>query len=348
MANAFLNFNEPHAWVIRGLVEYGWRDLTGRGSAVPHGAPGGLDLSPLLSSHGRDGVRLVVLPVADGRRVEETNYEFEVKVTGDLPNIRVVARCPDCNYLEEFAFEMQNPTYAAGYLHQSVVKHVAEFARWRLGGEELTWAQRMGVPEITGDPCSAELVRWVSSRLRQPGFSFDLGPSEGWWLNLQPGLVGSGPPIASTGKGGGDPVYISAAGRAELAAMGGAKASVERVAALDYVSGPAGWLRFVKWGGTTLGGLAFLNALITVYFYGTSRGFALVTSVIYAGLMVGGAILAGRGLERYREVRPHWTVFFLFAYAALAAPCCLVGLPLSIWAILVWLKPEVKAGRILA
>ena len=70
MANAFLNFNEPHAWVIRGLVEYGWRDLSGRGSAVPPGAPGGLDVFPLLGSHGKDGIRLIVLTVVDGQRVE--------------------------------------------------------------------------------------------------------------------------------------------------------------------------------------------------------------------------------------------------------------------------------------
>lgn len=346
MANAFLNFNEPHAWLIRGLVEYGWRDLTGRGTAVPPGAPGGFDVSPILGSQGRAGLRLVVLPVADGRRADETNYEFEIKITGSMPNIKIIARSPDCNFLEEYPYEQQNPTYAAGYLHQAVVKHVLEFARWRLSGQDLTWAQRAGLPEIEGDPCSAELVRWLAGRLRQPGSSFESGPAEGWWLNLVPGQPGAGAPIASAGKGGGDPVYISAAGRAELAAMGGANASVERVAALDYVNGPAGWLRFVVWGGLAMGSLAFLNTLITVYFYGTTRMFAVGTSVALSAALVGGGILSQRGLQRYREVRPHWTIYVLWAYAALAAPCCVAGLPLAAWAVIVWLKPEVKAGRV--
>lgn len=348
MANAFLNFNEPHAWLIRGLVEYGWRDLSGRGTAVPPGAPGGLDVFPLLGTQGKAGIKLIVVPVADGKRADETNYEFEVKVTGSLPNIKVIARCPDCNFLEEFPYEPQNPIYAAGYLHQAILKHVEEFARWRLSGQDLSWTQRAGLPEIQGDSCSAELVRWMSSRVRQPGATFDLGPAEGWWLNLAPNALGPTAPIASVGKGAGEPVYISAEGRAELANMGGANASVERVAALDYVQGPAGWMRFVIWGGLTLGGLAFLNALITVYFYSTSRMFAVGASMGYCLLLVGGGLIARQGLQRYREVRPHWSIPILWAYSALAVPCCVIGLPLTLWSVFVWMKPEVKAGRILA
>ena len=302
---------------------------------------------PLVSSQGRSGIRLIVLPVADGQRADETNYEFEVKVTGSLPNIKVIVRSPDCNFLEEFPFEPQNPIYAAGYVHQAIVKHVEEFARWRLSGQDLSWAQRAGLPPIEGDPCSAELVRWVASRARQPGASFEQGPAEGWWLNLAPGSAGPVGPVASVGQGGGDPVYISREGRAHLAAMGGANASVERVAALDYVHGPASWVRFVLWGGMFLGALAFLNVLITIYFYGTTYMGAVWGSAAYCGMLVGGGLVSRRGLERYKEVRPHWSIYVLWAYTALAFPCCVAGLPLAAWMIYVWFKPEVKAGRVL-
>lgn len=345
MPNAFLNLNEPHAWLIRGLVEYGWQDMTGRGGAVPPGAPGGFDVSRITGSQGKDGIVLVMAPVVDGRMADDSNYEFEVKVTGRAPNIRVVARCPDCNYLEEFPYDLQSPQHAAGYLHQGVTKHVPEFVRWRLGGGELTWAQREGVPPVDGDPCSGELVKFLSVRLRQPSFSFNQGPAEGWWLSGDVSVWGKGP-VAQTGKGGGDPVYISAAGRAELASMGGANANVERVAALDLVDRPGGFLGMALWLCMAFGVISLLNVLVTVYFFGTNRMVQTVGWFVFGGALIGLGLLSRKGLARYREVRDHWTVYLMLAYVALTPVCCLWGLPLSVWALLVWIKPEVRAGRL--
>lgn len=345
MPIAFLNLNEPHAWLIRGLVEYGWRDLTGRGGVVPPGAPGGFDVSRLPGSIGKDGITLIVPAERDGRRVEEGIYEFEVKVTGSAPSIKIVARCPDCNYLDEFPYDPQNPSWAAGYLVQGVSRHVADFVAWRLSGGELSWSQRAGVPEVQGDPCTGELVRFVQTRLRKVNSSFEQGPAEGWWMGATPSPWGAGP-VAALGQGGGDPVYVSAAGRAELAAMGGATASVERVTALDTVARPGGWLSLFVGACMFLGVLALLNALVTYYFYGSGRMFALVANILFGLVIVGGGLLAKRGIRCFREVREHWSVYFGLAYIALTPVCCLLGLPLAAWGLWVWFRPEVRAGRV--
>ncbi len=345
MQPAMLTLNEPHAWLIRGLVEYGWKDITGRGGVVPPGAVGGFDVSRLPGSGGKDGLTLVMAPEADGRRAEDPNYEFEVKITGRAPDIKVVARCSDCNFLEEYPYDLKNPSHAAGYLHQGLTRHVPEFVRWRLSGGELTWSQRAGVPEVQGDPCSGDMIRFVQIRLRTPNTSFEQGPAEGWWLSGDYKPWGSGP-VAREGEGAGEPVYISAEGRAELAEMGGAGASVERVAALDYVDGVAGWLSIAIWFCMALGVLAFINSVVTLYFFGTGRITALAINVVLGAGVLGGGVLARQGLRRYREVREHWSVYFLLAYVALTPACCVVGFPLAGWGLYTWMRPEVRAGRI--
>jgi len=345
VANAFQSFNEPHAWLIRGLVEYGWRDITGGGGVVPPGAPGGFDVSRIPGSQGKDGLVLVLPAEADGQRVEEGSYEIEVKITGRAPEIKVVARCAECNLLAEYPYDVQNPSWAAGYLHQGLVAHVAEFVRWRQQGGELTWTQRQGLPTIDGDGCSSGLIQFIQRRLRIAGSSFEQGPGEGWWLDAAAAPFGAGP-VASVGKGAGDPVYISAAGRKALLGRDGESATVERVAALDAVARPAGWIGIAIGFCIGLGVLWLLNGIVTLYSFGTGRMFALVFSVAFGVALVGGGFLARRGLQRYREVAPHWSVWFMLAYVGLTPLCCLFGLPLAGWGLWVWQKPEVRAGRV--
>lgn len=55
MAAAFGRFDEPHAWLLRSLVEYGWTDCTRTQGHYPPGAIGGLNLARLLQNDGRDG-----------------------------------------------------------------------------------------------------------------------------------------------------------------------------------------------------------------------------------------------------------------------------------------------------
>ena len=165
MTIAFAHFDEPLAWLIRGLITYGWADVT-TNRVTPAQVVGGFDLSLIPDSQGKSGLILRVPAAADGRRChEDDTYAFEVLLIhmGDARGFAV--RCEACNYLAEFAFDPENPEWAAGYIHQGLTEYVAEFVRWRLGGGELTWAQRQGVPQVDAEPCSASLAGWIAQQL---------------------------------------------------------------------------------------------------------------------------------------------------------------------------------------
>ena len=140
MTIAFAHFDEPLAWLIRGLITYGWADVT-TNRVTPAQVVGGFDLSLIPDSQGKSGLILRVPAAADGRRChEDDTYAFEVLLIhmGDARGFAV--RCEACNYLAEFAFDPENPEWAAGYIHQGLTEYVAEFVRWRLGGGELVGA----------------------------------------------------------------------------------------------------------------------------------------------------------------------------------------------------------------
>ena len=346
MATAFLNFDEPHAWLIRGFVEYGWRDVTKAGGVVPPEAPGGIDVGRIPESVGRDGLILVMRPVADGRACPDPNYEFEVKITGNLPDIKIVVRGADCDYLHEFPYDPANPLYAAGYIHQALTEFVPEFVRWRLQGGELGWTQRSGLPEVAGDPCSGALAQTIKGRLQLVGKTFDSGPAEGWWTGqaaIAGGPQASRGPVATVGEGGGDPVYLSAAARAAIA---DGAANVERLVALEKVEAPAIWLNVMCYAGIGIGVLGLLNAVYTVYAFGSRQLFAVGFSLAWTILLMGGGFEALSGVKRYKAIRPGWQVWFSLIYCAFIPLCCVAGLPLAVWATVVWTSAEVKAGRL--
>ena len=62
MKIAFANLSEPYAWLIRGLVEYGWQDITLLSKQVlPQETGVGFDLRSLMSGGGRHGFRLCLM-----------------------------------------------------------------------------------------------------------------------------------------------------------------------------------------------------------------------------------------------------------------------------------------------
>ena len=160
MSPAFAGFQEPHAWLIRGLVEYGWPDVTRVNGRVPPGVFGGFDLTRFSGSQGREGFSLCVPALADGDWLQEDGvYDFTVKMAHASSGQTVfTVRCPEANFLEEFPFDPANPQHVAGYIHQSLTTYVPDFVRWRQGGGEVTWAQRAGMhaslrPEWSAQSC---------------------------------------------------------------------------------------------------------------------------------------------------------------------------------------------------
>lgn len=349
MPAAFATFDEAHAWLIRGMVEYGWPDVSTLGGHIPPGVPGGLNLARLPEDNGQSGLVLEVPAQAGGRRLPEDGvYQFVVKLVSDGGPRRFVVRCPEANFLQEFEHDPAQPDWTAGYIHQAITDYVPQFVQWRMQGGEVSWAQRSGMPDFPGDPCSVALSCFVQDRLRR-NQRFDLGPAQGWWMqNVPPPPPGPSPKggfhagMVTTGKGAG-PTFLSADARAAVASAGAE--DLGSAQALAKVSGPGYALSAMAGLGMFQGFLWFLNAITTVALFGGDRvGATLFSVVLGMGLLAVGAG-AFFGANQYRKARGGLAVYLSMAYAALTPFCCLGGLPVAIWAALVWRDPLVASSR---
>lgn len=347
--------------MIRGLVEYGWPDLSRAHGRVPPGTFGGFDLQRLTASEGREGLELLVPAAAGGQTsVEDGTYHFEVKVCQTAQGLGFAVRCPEANFLQEFPYDPHNPLWAAGYIHQALTGYVPQFVQWRLQGGEVAWADRVGMPKIPGEPCSPLLVRFLERRL-QSNQGLDQGPAEGWWLQAAPapaeapgpsGVGGgvapptgwSGAPVIRAGKGAGDPVYLSAQAR-EMVARGEPIATSGNVQALARVNQPGSALMLLAGLGMAQALLWFINAITVIVYYLDDSLFALFFSLFAALTLLASGAVAMLGGYRYRKLAKGPLPIIAMVYAAVVPVCCLAGIPVAIWAAFTLQDPMVKQAR---
>lgn len=374
MPAAFSTFDEPHAHLLRGFVEYGWPDLTLTGGQVPPGVFGGFDLGTFVQSGGRAGLRLDVPALADGHLLpDDGTYVFVAKLTRNAQGATVVlVRCPEANFLQEFPVDPANPAWAAGWVHQALLDYVPAFVRWRRQGGEVPWSTRAGMPDADGAPASPALLRFLGD-LHHKRRRLDSGPAEGWWLAGAPpargpiGAVASAPaggaplasaglpvpgpaatPIAMVGKGAGDPTILSRAARDELARRSARAGGVgfDGLDALNELSSPGYALLVLAGLGGVQAVLWFVNGISVALKY-KDQPQALVFSVLLAVLVAAGSAGAGFGAWRYRQGRGGPLPIFAMLFAALLPGCCVAGIPVAVWAFRVWRRPGPTALRAL-
>ena len=365
MAIAFASFDEPHAWLLRGLVEYGWPDWSrAKTQSTPAGF-GGIDLRPWMEGDGRDGIVLAVPAQAQGRPcVDDGVYTFTVQVQRRQGGIAAIVRCPEANFFQEFPYDPYNPTWAAGYIHQSLQSYVPQYVAWRLAGGELGWAQREGVPKVAGEPASAGLISFLRGRL-QANSPLELLWAEGWAVG-RPGQVGSTgiplprvvggasapltPPSPTSGivagAGSNEPLYLSAAARDALA-RGETRPGLpqnDAVQAKARTRKPANALLTMS----ALTGIQSLfwlaDSFTIVAWYRDSLGALLFSLPLFLVLLPASAI-AAYGAWQMREVRTSPLPWVSMAVAALSPVCCIAGVPLAYWAAKAWMDPMVVAVR---
>ncbi|MFM2247252.1 MAG: hypothetical protein RL071_3326 [Pseudomonadota bacterium] len=366
MAIAFASFDEPHAWLLRGLVEYGWADWSRLRGQLPPGSFGGIDLGPWTEGDGRDGIPLVVPAQVQGQRcVDDGTYSFTVQVQRRQGGLAVVVRCPEANFFQEFPYDPYNPLWAAGYVHQALLTYVPQYVSWRLAGGELGWAEREGVPRIQGEPASAGLISFVRGRV-QANLPLELLAAEAWAIG-RPGQVGSaGVPLPritgaaprspaapapqqmgiTAGSGSAEPLYLSAAAR-EALARGEQRPGLpqnDAVQARARTRKPANALMVVA-GMTGLQSIFWLiDSLTIVAYYRDSLGSLLFALPLFL-ILLPASVAAAWGAWQLREVKGGPMPWVAMGVAALSPGCCLFGLPVAIWAGRAWMDPMVVAVR---
>ena len=356
MAIAFASYDEPHAWLLRGLVEYGWADLSLLRGQVPPGVFGGLDLATWLDQDGRDGIPLKVPAVSSGKACAEDGvYTITVQVQRRQGGLAVVVRCAEANLFQEFPYDPYNPTWAAGYVHQALLGYVPQYVAWRLSGGELSWAQREGVPRVQGEPCSAGLLNFLRGRMRahQP---LDQLRSEGWAMGRPgqmgasgaplPNVVGGAGPITA-GMGGADPSYMSAAARAALArgespAGGPPNRGVQ---ARARIAGPANALMTTSALAAAQAVFWLLDSLTVVLYYPDSASALLVSLPMFL-ILLPISVASAMGANHMKQLRDGPLPWLSMATAALTPVCCVFGLPVAIWAYRTWTDPDVASLRV--
>lgn len=369
MAFAFGRFDEPYAWLIRGLVEYGWADVSSSGGRIPLGRFGGMDLVRFRDSTGRDGVHLLMTAAAGNQVVAEDGvYDFSLRCTHRDGRWTIVVRSVEANYLQEFPFDPANPSWAAGYVHQALTTYVPQFAQWRLGGGELSWAQRKGLPEIAGEPCSSDLARFIDEivRMRRP---METGPVEGWWMNelsapppAGHAAAGKGPAAATPAAGG------KAAGAAPLGPIAVAgRMSAGGVSTTELAMKKAGPAGKALVGASSLlclvGVVSLVNALLTVVLFFLERPTALTGSACFGISFLIFGLLGVFGGQRLSRLSPSLLPWAGIA-GNLALPpllgismlfidpvCCamvgplFVNVPIALWALATMVDANVVKAR---
>jgi hypothetical protein len=332
-------------------------DITTAGGHIPAGVPGGIELSPYTHSDGREPVLLAMHASANGQTVlEDGTYSFTMALFQGDAGPAFMVRCPEANYLQEFAFDPANPTWLAGYVHQALTAHVAQFAGWRLQGGELTWAQRQGIPEVQGEPSSALLSRFIQG-MHGRNIAMSQGPQLGWWLGDTPVAAAPPQPVVT----GGASAPIAATGKMSQVPVAGITA--EEVAAI--VKGPSKALLIQACIGLCYGMMWVLN-LLSAFIIGDAFG-AILFSMVAITVLLGGGAAAAWGALKMAKLEPGLWPWASVAYSAVCGLTCLFSsgmafavngfiglvwllsqvwaLPLAIWAGLTLRKPEVAQLR---
>ena len=82
---AFLQLADPYAWMLRGLIDIGWEDISLSPESYPQVKGRGIDYSRLIHPMSRFGLRLVTLALDENNEWyrKAGSYEFEARLVND-------------------------------------------------------------------------------------------------------------------------------------------------------------------------------------------------------------------------------------------------------------------------
>lgn len=151
-------------------------------------------------------------------------------------------------------------------------------------------------------------------------------------------VIAGGPGAATT------PSAFAAGGSrdAALAAVKGPATGLIVTAILGLIAVGVGFVvNILTLSGVNLGMNSISDPQMQKYFNMAGGGFGIVQDVI--GAVIG--VLIWRGAARMKDLENHQFAFTASILALLPciSPCCLLGLPFGIWALVVISKPEIKS-----
>jgi preprotein translocase subunit Sss1 len=174
---AIAAISDVHGWILRGLIEAGLQDGTGRNRASIEA--GLLDASDLLGvARGAEGIRLGFLCPTSIDPNPEDEFIYVIKVSRQPDRAFVVVRCAESIFYQE----VEEAPYESlgGRILAMIRAHNARFTAWRQRGGMASMAERKSVPDVRGMPASAPLSNFMERHYKSGGSLSD-GPQYGWW-----------------------------------------------------------------------------------------------------------------------------------------------------------------------
>ena len=186
MTPAFLQFSDPYSWLIRGMVEAEWQDLSLESYQVlPQKAGAGFDLRHLIQTGGRYGVRISIMAIDEHGSwfSEDQVYSFDIIFGQDnIGQQAYLVSSKDTGYSEFFALTPHSPLMAVEQLIERVQhRHVPQFINERKRGRTVTSNDINAMFTTRPYPADNSLLQFLFQR-NQIGQTFNTAISEGLWF----------------------------------------------------------------------------------------------------------------------------------------------------------------------
>lgn len=369
---AFLQMADPYAWVLRGLMELGWEDISLSPDAYPRIKGRGIDYSRLVDPTNHFGLRLVSLALDGNEEWYKADgaYQFEVRLVNDpRQSFCLLLRSDEMAMSQLFPWNSERPAYIVESLHRAIVKATVQFIekrKRREGISSIDLQEMLNHPIIAPPP---HFVSIMSQRLYQ-GLNLNTAPQEGLWGAPPPTISPAQPPPPTIPETQPQPIpnnrpievssgvsqhqfSISAGmGRGQLMADTGL-ASQALSSAMVIVEPAAKYLLWVSYIGMLFGVLATVNGLFTLFMMssgtavrGSKDGLYLVVVVLSVGLGILGVVggfLSQKYNPDFKTLSSKSTRHFPLLFALLYPLTWFMGLPIGLYAAYLLRKPEIRS-----
>ena len=368
---AFGNLADPYAWLVRGLIEYNWEDLTVTPQSYPQTKGRGIDVSPLVNPLTGFGLRMVTLALDRENQWYTVDgvYEFEARLVQDPKmGFCILVRSDEMAFSQLFVWNTDQPMFTVGQIHETVIRCTHDFVDKRKRGDGISTIDLQEMLNHPIIPPPRHFVDTILHRLNS-GIDFNSAKQEGLW----------GPPPAPnvpTERDQGNsalqnqqsviPVQNSHAtqqpfpkpkwtiqageGRGQLVGDEGL-ASQSLSSAMVLLETPTRWLNTTAFFAIFLGGLSLVNGMFTLYMTtsgnvvrGSQDGLYLLVIIISVALGLFGVV---GGFASYysnhhlKTISKHPLRILPIAFALAYPPTWWIGIPTAIWTLYTLRKSQV-------
>ena len=374
---AFLQQADPYAWMLRGLMDIGWEDISLSPESYPQIKGRGIDYSRLINPMSRFGLRLLTLALDEDNEWyrKAGTYEFEVRLVNDSRlSYSILLRSDEMAFSKLFQWNANNPMYVIEDIHKTIVEVTCTFIAKNKRRESISsidLQEMLNHPIIPPPPI---FMNTMTTRI-QRGLNLNTAVQEGLWQNERPppAPVQNPPPLPTPSFHSPDtqqkiptPSSLNTStphitetawtiqagqGRGQLMGQEGL-ASQQHSSAMVLVEPVVQWLRWTAYIGILMGILALVNSMFTLFMIssgsvvrGSNDGLYLLVVIISAGLGLLGAaggFLAHRHIDDFQSLSRRTMRMFPVIFALGYPLSWFIGLPTGGFALYLLRKPIVR------